>query len=550
MADVQALLKNILTAIYGKDVRQSIHDAIKQCYYDGKAGGNDLEARERAAAAEARMDTFTKLAGGSTTGDAELKDIRVGLDGTVYNTAGTAVREQIRETRVIEVSSTQPTRDNTVMWLDPTKTQTVKVPLEDGSFVELNYNVVMVKNVETGAWEGMPALKGESVYDMAVRLGYADSEDEFMEQLISDGWVNAVLDLDRKKADKDGVYSKDETIRSSTKVLFGLGDTSIPDDAFRYIKNRLDLITASVAEIQVTVIDESGAAIDNVRIAGMFDENGSDVYTNSEGVANGYLPEGEQTISLNEYADLVEMSETFTVTRGSTIVKNWTIARRNFLKLTSSKNLRFTSNVTRVDVTAVGGGGGGSGAWNKRDSTLCGYGGGGGGGYCTVQENAPFEAGVEYPAVVGSGGAGGKGYCGASGTTSGAGGTGGTSSFLGVSANGGGGGTAANQNYGDGGVGNGNGGDGIYNGVAGTVAGYSSFTKTVVYGGGGAGGDEATVHGDTIPGGYGGARGASAQDGFGGGGGGGCTRSESGSPGNGGDGGDGCIAIRMHLAAA
>ena len=46
MADIQTLLKNILSAVYGKDVRQSIHDAIHQCYEDGKAGQQDLIARE------------------------------------------------------------------------------------------------------------------------------------------------------------------------------------------------------------------------------------------------------------------------------------------------------------------------------------------------------------------------------------------------------------------------------------------------------------------------------------------------------------------------
>ena len=46
---------------------------------------------------ESRMNEFTSLPQGSTSGDAELTDVRVGHDGTVYNTAGNAVRAQVNQ---------------------------------------------------------------------------------------------------------------------------------------------------------------------------------------------------------------------------------------------------------------------------------------------------------------------------------------------------------------------------------------------------------------------------------------------------------------------
>lgn len=88
MSNIEQNLQKILSSRYGKDVRQSIHDGIHDCYEDGKAGAVDLVAREQIANLVANNNP--------TDGNSELIDIRVGVDGNTYPNAGDAVREQVR----------------------------------------------------------------------------------------------------------------------------------------------------------------------------------------------------------------------------------------------------------------------------------------------------------------------------------------------------------------------------------------------------------------------------------------------------------------------
>ena len=124
-------LNQIKNAIYGKEVRGAIHDAIKQVYDDASVNHDNANmevklargthdtlndrlvkseqkldetniqlsksaTKEEVDVERRRIDTFVTLQQGSTTGDAELIDGRIGCDGFTYNNIGDAIRNQIK----------------------------------------------------------------------------------------------------------------------------------------------------------------------------------------------------------------------------------------------------------------------------------------------------------------------------------------------------------------------------------------------------------------------------------------------------------------------
>lgn len=108
----------------------------------------DGTARASVNTLNARMDTFTALAEGSTTGDAELTDIRVGANGTTYASAGSAVRGQIGELKSDIAKLTEKTRN---LWIWGDKSTTISAIIgEKGGDTLLTPNTYYLSTLGTG----------------------------------------------------------------------------------------------------------------------------------------------------------------------------------------------------------------------------------------------------------------------------------------------------------------------------------------------------------------------------------------------------------------
>lgn len=386
--------------------------------------------------------------------------------------------------------------------------------------------------------------------------------------------------IDQYAALAAGISQKllpENIVSSQTLSAFGLGGDAVPDDVFAAINAMFYMLQNDVAQVMVTVQDESGNPIPSVLVSGIENSSGDAAYTNSSGVATGFAPGGSVTISVSGYGDMQDASETFTATKGTVYNKTLTCQTVDFIKYTSSGSVKFSERVAKIDFSLVGGGGGGAGGWGigYYQGASPTYGGNGGaGGECVTVTDTPIVPNQAYAFSIGAGGGPGTGDLNTSTQSQTAGKAGGASSFMEHTANGGAGGAQAGQTTPA--AGNGNGGVGAYtmigssgyyaatSGSSGGTLGYISKTETATYGGGGGGGANVANTNMRTPGSggadYGAAGsssssspGASASPGTGGGGGGGYMYAEyyenTHRSSNGGSGGSGCLAIRIHFAA-
>ena len=91
---IETSINNINNDI--NEIDTSINNSINEINTQMDTKTKELEVERK------RIDSFTTLAQGSTTGDAELIDGRVGSDGIIYTNIGGAIRSKANELDIVK----------------------------------------------------------------------------------------------------------------------------------------------------------------------------------------------------------------------------------------------------------------------------------------------------------------------------------------------------------------------------------------------------------------------------------------------------------------
>ena len=150
------------------------------------------------------------------------------------------------------------------------------------------------------------------------------------------------------------ILANQTVLSTSTAKLFGNSITNV-DAAFKKIIDTL----SEQGLIYIKVIDSNGNPIEGVKVGGLL----SSPSTNSSGTVVGVFQADPLTFT-SPYADISNGTANGASYVGTTNVLTVTlqsIADNSVLRYRSSSVVKFSNNVSNIDVCCVAGGGGGGG---------------------------------------------------------------------------------------------------------------------------------------------------------------------------------------------
>lgn len=174
--------------------------------------------------------------------------------------------------------------------------------------------------------------------------------------------------------------------------ILGLDHNATPNDAFLAI-----CLPSGKYAVSVTVKSPGGRPIPNVTLSGLLTAAGNPVVTGTDGVGFGFATTSPVTVTadISSFLDLTgTASVTITPTAGvvNKAVITCTRASSAQTTLSSSKNVRFSPDVSEYDFSAIGGGFNGSqGSGEKINNTEAAVGGNGGNAGGVIN-----QAGITY----------------------------------------------------------------------------------------------------------------------------------------------------------
>jgi len=198
----------------------------------------------------ARIDQIANLPSGSTSGDAELQDIRVGFDGTTYGDAGTAVRscDQILQNQFsgttynITSSGTGTKRFNVYIpkgtkwqYYNNGSAQTLEVTYSDNTTSTLSgnlahdsaYNGIASKTIiKVGGWYNAAPNFDITIYGVIERLTETQTEVATLRGQVS-ATASDIAELEANEAELNGYFTKIPTTKNLLNPATVLADKAL-----------------------------------------------------------------------------------------------------------------------------------------------------------------------------------------------------------------------------------------------------------------------------------------------------------------------------------